>query len=166
MKRLTLVRHAKSDWGDPGLSDHDRPLNPRGMRAAPAVGKALAAKGAKPDLLLSSTALRAATTAGLIADELGVDREEIRYTESLYLASVGEYERVVAAVDETSRIEHLMTFGHTPGTHDFAHHLTGRDEIDRFVTCAVATIELDIEHWGEVGASCGRLVDFFTPHDL
>ncbi len=166
MKTLTLVRHAKSDWGDANLTDHDRPLNPRGLRAAPAVGRALAERGAKPDLILSSTAKRAATTAELVAAELGLDGAAIRFDEALYLASVPQFERAVAGVEEDPDICHVMTFGHNPGTHDFVDHLTGRRQIDRFVTCAVATLELDIEFWGEIASGCGRLVNFFTPHDL
>ena len=166
MKRLTLIRHAKSDWDDPRLSDHDRPLNERGLRAAPAVGAELARRGVLPDLLLSSTAVRAAATAELVAAELGIFPREIQRDNALYLASVGEYERTIAAVDDTGGIDHVMAFAHNPGTHDFAHHLTGGSEIGRFITCAVAMLELDIDHWGEIGTGCGRLVDFFTPHDL
>ena len=166
MKLLTLIRHAKSDWDNPILRDHDRPLNERGLRAAPAVGAELARRGVLPDLLLSSTAVRAAATAELVAAELGIVPREIQRDNALYLASVGEYERTVAAVDDAGGIDHVMAFAHNPGTHDFAHHLTGGAEIDRFITCAVAMLELDIDHWGEIGAGCGRLVAFFTPHDL
>jgi phosphohistidine phosphatase len=166
VKTLTLVRHAKSDWDKPELSDHDRTLNARGLNAAPAVGKELARRGCNPDLLLCSTALRAATTASLLAAELGIDDADILRCDALYLAPVSDYQRAVAAIDDSAEITHAMLVAHNPGIHDFAHHLTGGYEIDRFVTCAVATIELDVEHWGEIDAGRGRLVNFFTPHDL
>lgn len=166
MKTLTLVRHAKSDWDSPDLSDHDRPLNARGLAAAPAVGKELERRGCRPDLLISSTAARAASTADLIASELGIKPAAILRLPALYLCSVGEYQRTIADLDEDAGVEHLMCVAHNPGTHEFVHHLTGGYEIDRFVTCAVATLQLDFALWGEIDAGRGRLVDFFTPHDL
>ena len=91
MKHLTLIRHAKSDWECPDLDDHDRPLNKRGLEAAPRMGNYLRKKGVRPDILLSSTATRAITTAGLIVDELQFNREIIQPLKELYLASIPDY---------------------------------------------------------------------------
>ncbi len=166
MKTLTLIRHAKSDWGAPHLSDHDRPLNARGQRSAPAVGKELARRGAAPQLLLSSTAVRAATTADLIAAELGIEPSEIVYDESLYLASPSSLLQRLAAIDESAEIDHAMLVGHNPGIADLAQQLAGDGAVGEFVTGAVAIIELDIRYWGEIDAAGSRLIDFFTPREL
>ncbi len=166
MKRLTLIRHAKSDWDDPALADHDRPLNGRGRRAAPAVGAALAERGWAPDLILSSTAVRAATTARAIAESAGVAGDRIAFHRELYLASVSTLGRSVAGVDDEAGIGHVALVGHNPGMEDFLDHLSGGSPAPRFVTCAVAEFQLDITYWGEVGAGCAELVGFFTPHDL
>ena len=166
MKNLTLVRHAKSEWNCPGANDHDRPLNKRGLRAAPQIGSYLHKRGSKPDIVLSSTALRAITTAQLIAGELDAAQEQIQPVEELYLASIPDYERIIGSIDDTAGNAHVMIVSHNPGTHEFAHHLTGENEIERFITCAVAIIELNIDHWGEIGPGCGRLKHFVTPRDL
>jgi len=166
MKRLTIIRHAKSDWADPSLRDHDRPLNARGQGAAPAVGEALASRGCRPDLIISSTAVRAATTARMIAEKIGYAGESIREDGELYHASVSDLQQAVASIDDTAGIGHAMLFGHNPGMEDFLDHLIGGYANQRFVTCAVADLELDITHWGEVSAGCGKLLEFFTPRDL
>ena len=166
MKAITLVRHAKSDWNWPDLADHDRPLNKRGLAAAPQIGSYLEKQGIKPDIMLSSTALRAMTTAQLIAAALNIKPGEIQPVDDLYLASVSDYKRIIQGIDEAANTSHIMIFSHNPGTHEFAHYLTGGDEIDRFITCAVAMIELNIDYWGEIGAGCGRLEQFITPRDL
>ena len=165
MKTLTLVRHAKSDWDTPA-SDHDRPLNRRGMKAAPKVGSAIAERGNIPDLVLSSTALRAVTTAQLIAKKIGIDNSIIHYDEQLYLPSIRDFEEVITRIDESMKTVNAMIVSHNPGSHEMSHYLTGDTSIDRFITCAVAVIELDIKFWGEIGGKTGKLVDFFTPHDL
>ena len=166
MKNITLLRHAKSEWHCPGVDDHDRPLNKRGFNAAPQMGSYLEKRGLKPDLLLSSTALRARTTAELIADKLQVKREKIQLVKELYLASIPDYEEVIRSIDDTAGNEHVMIFSHNPGTHELARYLTGGNEIERFTTCAVAIIELNINHWGEIGPDCGKLTHFATPRDI
>ena len=166
MKNITLVRHAKSEWHCPSGNDHDRPLSKRGLKAAPQIGSYLHEYGIKPDILLSSTALRALTTAQLIAGELNVEREQIQPVDDLYLAAIPAYERIIRSIDDTDEKAHAMIFSHNPGSHEFAHHLTGGNEIERFTTCAVAVIELNIDHWGEIGPGCGRLRHFITPRDL
>lgn len=166
MKTLTLVRHAKSDWHCPGVDDHDRPLSKRGLAAAPQMGSYLEKHGSKPDILLSSTALRARTTAELMAGKLNIEREKIRLVQGLYLASIPDYEGVIRSIDDAAGNEHVMIFSHNPGTHELACHLTGGNEIESFITCAVAIIGLDIDHWGEIGPGCGRLEHFVTPRDI
>lgn len=87
MRQLTLVRHAKSDWSLPGQQDWDRPLNKRGQRDAPEMARRLRARKLKPDLVLASPAVRALTTAAIMARELKVPAAQVRQDERLYLAS-------------------------------------------------------------------------------
>lgn len=142
MIRLALVRHAKSDWGDPGLDDHDRPLNDRGLHDAPRMAARLADSGFRPDVLLSSTALRARTTAGFFADALGVDAQ---LSEELYGASASSLLGAAAATGTSS----VMVVAHDPGMSVLAGRLS-RDRIDHMTTCAVATFAWDSDDWSEV----------------
>ena len=114
MKTLLLVRHAKSSWDHPGVDDHDRPLNARGRRDAPEMGRRLAERGLVPDRILSSTALRARTTAQLIAEGLGFDVDRIILDERLYAASADEVLRVIGEID--GDVGTAMVVGHNPET--------------------------------------------------
>jgi len=164
MKELTLIRHAKSSWNHPGLDDHDRPLNKRGEKAAPLVGDALAERGLKPDVMLSSTAVRAYTTACTIAGRIGYPEEEILREEAIYLAGVPMLMHVVQGIDESH--DSAFLFGHNPGFHDLANHLLRKAVIDRLVTCAVVRMRLDVDHWGAVGAGDGDLIEHLWPKQL
>lgn len=147
MKQLTLVRHAKSDWSDSSLRDFDRPLNKRGKRNAPDMGRRLAARRLRPSLLISSPANRALTTAMVIADALGYPEDEIIREEQLYAASARAILAVIREVD--SEVEHLMIFGHNPGMTDFANRLADAD-IDNMPTCAVLSLSIGVGSWAEV----------------
>jgi phosphohistidine phosphatase len=139
MIRLALVRHAKSDWGDPGLPDHDRPLNDRGMRDAPVMAARLAASGFRPDVILSSTALRARTTAEAFAAELGV---AVSLDPELYGAPAAALLAAAAAVGTPS----VMVVAHDPGMTVLAGRLSG-DGIAHMPTCAVATFTWQEDDW-------------------
>lgn len=164
MKELILIRHAKSSWDQSGLSDHERPLNGRGERSAPLVGEALAGRGVRPDVMISSTAVRAYTTAKVIAGKIGYPEEEIIRNEAVYLAGVSTLMRVIQGIDETH--ESAALFGHNPGFHDLANTLLRNSVIDRMVTCAVVRMRLDLEHWGAVGAGDGELIEHLWPRML
>ena len=166
MKRLTLIRHAKSDWEYPELDDHDRPLNKRGLEAAPKVGNYLMENDVNPDIMLSSTANRAITTAKLIAKKLQFRQQKIQPVKDLYLADIPDYEDIIRSLDDTAGNQHLMIVSHNPGTHELVQHITGGNEINRFTTCAVALIELNIDYWGEIGPGCGKLLHFITPKEI
>ncbi|GAA5196718.1 SixA phosphatase family protein [Microbacterium jejuense] len=139
MIRLALVRHAKSDWGDPGLDDHDRPLNDRGMRDAPAMAGRLAASGFRPAVILSSTALRARTTAEAFAAELGV---AVSLDPELYGAPAGALLAAAAA----TRAASVLVVAHDPGMTALAGRLSG-DGIGHMPTCAVATFTWAQDDW-------------------
>jgi phosphohistidine phosphatase len=121
MKTLTLVRHAKSSWKDTSLADRDRPLNKRGKRDAPEMGRRIAEAGIRPSLIISSPALRAWTTAKAIAKAIDYPIEFLQREKALYLASVDEILDVIVAQDPT--FNSLMVVGHNPGFTSFANYL-------------------------------------------
>lgn len=163
MKQLLLIRHAKSSWDFPGASDHDRPLNDRGERDVPNMGAALAQRGVSPDAIVTSTANRAKTTAGMIAEELGFPAASIREERDLYLASPQTILRFVQQIDESCGT--ALLFGHNPGMHDAVEMICG-GSVDQFPTLAVARIELDVDYWGEVDSGTGLLLELLTPRAL
>ena len=147
MKTLFLVRHAKSNKDDRSLADRDRPLADRGREEAPKMGKRLARREVKPDLLLSSPALRALTTAQFIADELGSERKDIVVDDRLYESSADGLLAVVRALD--NKLERVMLFGHNPEFSELAHRLSS--EIGDMPTCAVAEFRFDTKKWSDIG---------------
>ena len=124
MKRLTLLRHAKSSWDDPGLDDYHRPLNPRGRRDAPEMGRRLKATGQVPDLLISSPAVRAITTARMAAREMGFPEQRIIEDRSLYHASAGQPSRILLSLETLAG--HVMLVGHNPGLERLLSYLCGK----------------------------------------
>ena len=145
MKTLVLVRHAKSAWDAPGLADHERPLADRGLRDAPEMGRRLAERGLEPDVIRSSTAVRARTTAELIADALGLAPERLDLDERLYGASPEDILGVVREFDDA--IGTAMVVAHDPGMSDLAFALSGT--IEHMPTCAVAEFRFDVGSWPE-----------------
>lgn len=143
MKTLVLVRHAKSAWGDPALADHDRPLNERGRRDAPEMGRRLRERGTAPDVILSSTAVRARTTAEALAAALGVDRAALVLDERLYGSTPETILDVVAGLDD--ELTTAMVVAHDPGVSDLAYRLSG--EIEHMPTCAVAEFRFAAWSW-------------------
>ncbi|SCK36706.1 phosphohistidine phosphatase [Variovorax sp. HW608] len=146
MKTLFLVRHAKSSRDDPSLPDRERPLDDRGRQDAPMMGKRLGKRELKPDLLVSSPALRALTTAQLIADEIGYPRKNIVVDERLYASSPDDLLAVICALDD--KLNRVMLFGHNPEFAELAHRLSS--EITDMPTCAVAEFRFDAKAWADV----------------
>jgi phosphohistidine phosphatase len=144
MKTLTLVRHAKSSWKDTSLADRDRPLNKRGERDAPEMGRRIAAAGIRPSLIVSSPAVRAWTTARIIADAIGYPREFLQRDKSLYLASVNTLLDVIVAQD--NGFNSLMLVGHNPGFTDFANYLVP-GLTNNIPTAGVVSVQLDTDDW-------------------
>jgi phosphohistidine phosphatase len=147
VKTLLLVRHAKSSRDDPSLPDRDRPLDERGERDAPKIGKRLAKRDLKPDLLISSPATRALATAHLIADELGCRRKDIVVNDRLYASDADTLLQVIHELDDKLRC--VMLFGHNPEFSDLAHRWS--NEITDMPTCAVAAFTFDTKSWSQVG---------------
>lgn len=144
MTRLALVRHAKSDWGSGSLSDHDRPLNDRGMRDAPRMAAQLAATGFVPDVVLASTATRAQVTASFFAREFGL---ETLLQQDLYSSSPRTIlEHVVRA-----GVPSVLLVAHNPGVSMLAHDLS-RGSIGHMPTSAVATFVWESDDWDVASA--------------
>jgi len=158
MKTLLLARHAKSDWGDPSVRDHDRPLNARGRRDAPAMARRLAQEGVLVQHIVSSTALRARTTADAYATHA---RREVADAASLYAASARTILAVAASLPDEASV--AMLVGHNPGMADAVAELTG--QFVQFPTCAVAECAVDVESWSELIEGSGALVSVRTPRD-
>lgn len=162
MKTLLLLRHAKSSWANDDLADYDRPLNERGRGDAPRMGRLIRREGLTPELIVSSSAKRAAATAELVALELPFDGE-LRYTERLYLAEPWVY--IDIARQTADDVAMLMLVGHNPGIEELVEHLTG--ESVRMATAALAFIRLPVERWGEVAARRQyELTGFWRPKEL
>jgi phosphohistidine phosphatase len=154
MKILILVRHAKSSWKYISLDDFDRPLNKRGKRDAPLMGKLLNEKKFIPDFIISSPAIRASSTAKIIAEKLNYPTNKIFWEDSLYEASANDILKVITNVDEINKT--LLIVGHNPGLTNFSNYLTN-DFINNIPTCGVAIISLQ-KKWNEISADDGKLL--------
>jgi phosphohistidine phosphatase len=162
MKTLLLLRHAKSSWDDPELDDHDRPLNARGRRDAPRIGRLVRDEEIAPDIVLCSTAERARETAEAVAEATGYSGE-VRFLRALYLA--GPREIVAALKGLEPDVETAMVVGHNPGLEELVQSLTGQSE--HLPTAALARIALPIARFGDlVPSGRGKLVRIWRPKDL
>lgn len=159
MKTLLLMRHAKSDWEAPHEGDHERPLNERGVRSARVVGRLLASRGETPDHVISSTAIRARTTAELAA-ATGGWAAAIALDRALYNSGPDGVIEVAAGAPDVSR---LMLVGHQPTCSLVVGEMTG-ERVD-MTTAAVAVIEFDIVAWSEVPGTRGLLVEVIYPRE-
>ncbi len=164
MKRLTLVRHAKSDWSVAGQPDWDRPLNARGLKDAPDMGRRLRERKLKPDFLITSPAVRAASTANLIARELGLSADKVHQDERLYHAVPNMILTVIRELGATAR--HVMVIGHNPGMTEFADQVAVDRRIDHMPTCAVVTVSLDVREWSDLDWNCGKEVELDYPRNM
>ena len=159
-KTLYLVRHAKSSWSDPSLSDRDRPLNKRGRRSAPDMGSRLALKGHQPDLIISSPAKRALMTAGIIAKELDYDKSEILTDESMYFSGDRGMLKMLEGVDD--RYQRVMIVGHNPAMTSLMNSLV-ETSVYNMPTCAIAVIGYNMVSWSDLGSADGNLLDYDFP---
>jgi len=154
MRLLTLVRHAKSSWDDPQLSDFDRPLNRRGQKDLPLMAERLYKFGVSPDLILSSSALRAITTAEQIAQALDYPQKKIIEIPELYHARVETLINLLQG--QSDHYRHLMVVGHNP-TLELAGSYLSDERIAKFPTSGVLHLALSITSWEELAESCGTL---------
>lgn len=163
MKRLHILRHAKSSWGDPELADHERPLAPRGEKAAVKIAEHVRAAEIAPGLVLSSTALRARQTLAALLPVLPAEAE-IRIQDWLYGAGVGDVLARLREVDEG--VGSVLVVGHNPTLHELALALTRReDALERFPTGALASIAFAAP-WVDLAEGTAELEAFVIPREL
>lgn len=172
MAQLLLLRHAKSSWDDPSLPDHQRPLNPRGERAARAMAGAFASLHLAPDLALVSTSRRTRQTFDAL--RLNTDAIEVDVTDRLYLADAETILERLREVPEPVRS--VLVVGHNPGLYDAAIELVGDDPatrpeppvmrlLDGYPTASLAEFQVSVP-WSEIGSGRGRLLRFHRPEDF
>lgn len=161
MKTLYLIRHAKSDWYKE-VQDFERPLNERGMKDAPRMGKYLYNENVKPDSIISSDANRAISTARLIANELDYDLNEILAISNLYHANPKTILREIWKV--SNDCNSLFVFGHNPGISGLVEYLT--DEYIELKTCCVAKITFDLDDWNALVSGTGVLNKVISPKEI
>ncbi len=160
MKYLYLVRHAKSSWSDLSLDDFDRPLNKRGKHNAPFMGEKLRKRGVKPDIILSSPALRAKKTAQKIAKELGYPVQKIKWRKGIYEATESHLLAILQSVKK--ELKTVMMVGHNPEFTQFSNMLCD-SYIYNIPTSGVVCIQFDVEKWSEVSEKSGELLFFDYP---
>lgn len=160
MKTLYLVRHAKSSWAEPYQSDFERALNDRGKKNAVEMAKLLHKKNVKPNLIITSLATRALSTAKIFAAELKYDAKNILTDERIYEATMRELTTVVRGIDD--RYQVAMMFGHNPGITNFT-NLLGSEYLPAMPTCAIVGLELDIDDWSKIERYCGKTFYFDFP---
>ena len=167
MRRLHLLRHAKSSWDDPTLDDHERPLAPRGRKAAALIAGWARENDVRPELVVCSSAVRARETLERVISELG--GPEVRIDEALYGAGAEELlEHVRALPDE---VEEAMLVGHNPGFGNLVLLLAEPGDLreraeEKVPTGALATLEADIARWSDLEPGGARLVAFVLPREL
>ena len=159
-KILYLVRHAKSSWSNSALTDRERPLNKRGRRSAPDMGRRMAAQGHRPELIVSSPANRALSTARNIAKELGYDDADIVTDEALYFGSMQD---VLEGLDD--RYNRVMVVGHNP-TMTYHMNNLANTSVDNMPTCALAVIGFEIPSWADLYSTGGELLEYDFPKSV
>ncbi|MEM9371746.1 MAG: histidine phosphatase family protein [Pseudomonadota bacterium] len=170
MKKVILLRHAKSSWADPNLEDHDRPLNSRGKAAAPIIAKWLAHSHHLPDFILCSSSKRTRQTVKRMRDTLP-DLPNPKIEPDLYHAPPETMRQHLAKLPES--YQSAMLVGHQPGLGAFARKLSNHNvrrrcarAFEHFPTAAAAVLELDLKTWANIEEHTGEFIDFGIPREL
>jgi len=161
MKKLYIIRHAKSSWRDMSLVDYDRPLNKRGKHNSKFMGEILQTNGVKADIILSSPAKRASHTAVNIAKEIDYPKKNIIFNETIYEASYTTLLHIIQSIDD--RYKQAFLIGHNPSLNMLVEYLIPNNKIDNIVTAGVVELKLDIDSWKELSATTSRLISFDYP---
>lgn len=162
-KILLLVRHAKSSWKDQALADHDRILNKRGERDAPRMGEYLVKNGYIPEKIITSSAIRALTTARILANELKYNLKNVVVDKNVYGAMPSQILKIIHGID--NNVESLMIIGHNPTITELVMQLTDH-EIYNIPTCGIAIIQLKTISWSEIDNKCATLLEYVYPKKL
>lgn len=160
MKTLTLLRHAKSSWDERFSSDRERALNERGERDAPIMGKRIEEHGIRPSLIICSPAVRAWTTAKIVAQQISYPIEFLQREDNLYLASLDTLLDIVVA--QSDEFNNLMIVGHNPGLTDFANFLSP-GLTNNLPTAGVVSVNIDRDDWKLYERPATELVCFDYP---
>jgi phosphohistidine phosphatase len=160
MKRITLIRHAKSSWKDPVCADCDRPLTKRGKNDALAMGVWIMERGSRPTLIVSSPAKRALSTMKRIVAEMGLSEKKIVRDGRLYEAGAHDLLAFVRGLEDNH--EEVMVCGHNPALTDFCNYLAGC-YFDNLPTCAVVIIDVMVDTWTNVKENSGRILTWNCP---
>ena len=159
-KTLILVRHGKSSWADSDLTDHDRPLNKRGIEDAPRMARRLVKRGDLPEVIVTSSALRALETAKAFASKLEIETGAVLVEPKIYGAGVDQLIELIHGFDDAVR--GVLLVGHNPTLTELSHRLTG-EELGDLPTCAVVTLRVGSGSWRSVGRTRVDLVDLDYP---
>jgi len=162
MKTLYVIRHAKSSWTDPTASDFERGLNDRGKRDAPKMGKRLKEKEIHPDVVISSPAKRALSTAKRISEAIKFEKSMIQTESKLYHADEDAILSVIREINDNQQT--AMIFGHNPGLTDFVNAVSGEEiNIDNVPTCGIVAFSLPVDSWKDVAWKTAKLLFFDYP---
>ena len=161
MKTLLILRHAKSSWENTNLSDFERPLNKRGLEAAPVMGEVLKKNQFQPEIILSSPAMRARQTAEIIRKTACI-KGKVEFEERIYEASPARLLEVIS--EQNDEVKSIMLVGHNPGLEALVKTLTG--QMQPMPTAALAVIDLEINHWNEVNSLTGKLRALIRPKEI
>ena len=164
MKTLYLMRHAKSSWSFDALSDQERPLNDRGRADAPRMGQALAARRIKPDRLVSSPAVRALSTAVLVARELHFAPADIVVEPAIYQADVDTLLAVIRAQPDAAQA--VLLTGHNPTITEVANQLSPSPLSDDMPTGAVVCLHFQTDNWADVQPANGEFYFYDYPKGM
>jgi phosphohistidine phosphatase len=160
MKTLFIIRHAKSAWDEPGLSDFERPLNERGKKDGPEMAERLKIKDLEIDHFVSSPARRARRTARFFAEAYDVKKDKIELVERLYMAGMTDFEDTVSSLDD--KHASVAIFSHNPGITEYANSLTGV-RTDNMPTCSIFAVQADVETWKDFGSAEKKFLFFDYP---
>ena len=163
MRTLFLIRHAKSSWDNPGLRDFNRPLNERGLHDAPRMAKMLVKQGLKPDLLVSSPAKRALTTALFFAETFDIADEAVLREEEIYEAAPGDILHIISRLPDSAQT--VLLFGHNPTFTEVANRFT-EDFIDNVPTCGVVQIVSEADSWKAFSEGNAAVRACFFPKEV
>jgi len=161
MKKLYIIRHAKSSWKDMKLDDFDRPLNKRGKLNAPLMGTRLKNRKISPDLIISSPAKRAKNTAKIIAKKVKFT-DDIVFNRDIYEASTTTLHKMLTRIDDSNDV--VFLFGHNPGINMLAEKYV--DFYENIPTCGVVEIEFDCDRWIYIEESNATLASFDYPKKI
>lgn len=165
MKNLYLLRHAKSDWSNPGENDFERTLNKRGKKDAPLIGAFIKKLEIPIELIISSPAIRAKSTALQIAEKSGLNKEEIHFFDELYNFNHQPYLSIIQSINDD--LSNILLVAHNPALEQLSAYLSGTTyDAYRIPTCGFLHFNIDVKNWKDLEFGCGNLRWMVIPRML